>query len=311
MALLLATDFSATERAQWLTLLRAALPGEIIVDDRAALGADAIDVALVANPAPSALQGLPKLRFIQSLWAGVERLLDDPSVPAAIPLARMADPVMNQFMAETAHWAVLSLQRGFFTYTALQRAAQWQPRVVQRADETPVAVLGLGEMGRTVAQRLVANGYPVQGWSRRALPIPGVATHSGPAGLEAVLQDARIVINLLPLTPETRGLFRRDTLQRMQPGAALVNLARGAHVVDADLLAALDSGQLGHAVLDVFHQEPLPAAHPFWAHPRVTVLPHVAAPTDPRSAVAVVVANLKALRSGATPAHLVDRERGY
>ncbi|CAG0944161.1 glyoxylate/hydroxypyruvatereductase [Gammaproteobacteria bacterium] len=311
MAILLATNFGAPERAQWTQLLQHALPGELIVDDRTACAPHAIDIAIVANPPPGALQGLPALRFIQSLWAGVDRLLRDPTIPADVPLARMVDPAMNEAMAETALWAVLSLQRGFFDYARQQRDRRWQPHPQRRADEVNVAVLGLGQMGRTVALRLAANGHRVSGWHRHAQPVAGIETRSGDAGLQALLADAHVVINLLPLTAATQGLFHAGTFAAMRRGAGFVNLARGAHVVEADMLRALDSGQLSHAVLDVFDSEPLPPKHAFWSHPRVTVLPHVAAQTDARSAAGVVAGNVRACREGRPLAHLVDRSRGY
>lgn len=299
MGILLATNFDASGRRQWLDLLRAALPGETIVDERAAGDAEAIDIAIVANPLPGALRGLPKLRLIQSLWAGVERLLADRDIPTDVPLARMVDPAMNEAMAETALWAVLALQRDFFDYAGQQLEARWLQHRQRRADEVAVAVLGLGQMGRTVAARLEANGYRVTGWSSR----------SGP--LEPVLGAADIVIDLLPLTPTTRGLFDATRFAAMRRGASFVNLARGAHVVDADLIAALESGRLHRAVLDVFHVEPLPADHAFWTHPRITVLPHTAAQTDPRSAAEIAARNVRALRAGQPLAALVDRAKGY
>lgn len=312
MAILVAADFTADEWAEWRPALAAALPGEPIL--RGSIDAAqraTIDVALVANPPVGALQGLPQLRFIQSLWAGVDRLLLDASVPAGVPLARMVDPAMNTAMAETALWAVLGLQRRFFHYATQQRSAQWQQHPQRRADEVSVAVLGLGQMGRTAAQTLARHGYRVSGWSTREAVVDGVATSSGEAALHAVLAGADVVVNLLPLTPATRGLFCARTLALLRAGAGLVNLARGAHVVDADLLAALDSGALQHAVLDVFATEPLPAEHPFWHHPKVTVLPHVAAQTDPRSAARIAADNVHVFRAGGVPAHLVDRTRGY
>ena len=326
MAILVAAGFSADEWAQWWPLLQAALPGERLLRDRdeiaasgvAASGvaasevaASEIDIALVANPSPGSLRDLPALRLIQSLWAGVDRLLADASVPAHVPLARMVDPAMNETMAQTALWAVLSLHRGFFRYAAQQRAGLWQPHPLRRADEITVAVLGLGEMGRAAAQRLVQHGYRVIGWSRRAAVVGGVLAQAGAAALPSVLPQAQIVVNLLPLTPETRGLFDAAAFAQMPRGAGFVNLARGAHVVDADLLAALARGQIGHAVLDVFDTEPLPPAHAFWAHPAVTVLPHIAAPTDPCSAAAIAARNVRALREGRPLEHLVDRARGY
>jgi glyoxylate/hydroxypyruvate reductase A len=311
MAILVAADFDAAEWATWWPLLQRALPAEQLVRDRDAAPAQSIDVALVANPPRGSLSDLPGLRLIQSLWAGVDRLLADPGVPAQVPLARMVDPAMNEAMAQTALWAVLSLQRRFFGYAAQQRARVWQPQPWRRADETTIAVLGLGQMGRAAAQRLARHGYRVLGWSRHAASVSGVQVRSGADALPKVLAQAQIVVNLLPLTPATRGLFDAATLAQLPRGASLVNLARGAHVVEADLLAALDAGHLHHAVLDVFAAEPLPSAHPFWSHPSVTVLPHVAAPTDPRSAAPIAARNVRALRAGRSLEHLVDRARGY
>ncbi|HJV61655.1 MAG TPA: glyoxylate/hydroxypyruvate reductase A [Albitalea sp.] len=311
MAILLASRFGAHDLAVWRDALQGVLPEETLLTEPVAGRAHEIDIALAANPPAGALRGLPALRLVQSLWAGVEGLLADRSLPADVPLARMVDPAMNAAMAETAAWAVLSLHRGFFDYAAQQREARWQTHRQRRADEVCVGVLGLGEMGRTVALRLVRDGYRVMGWSTRAAPVAGVHTGAGEAALNALLSAAEIVINLLPLTPATRGFFDARRLAQLRPGAALVNLARGAHVVDEALLAALDAGQIGHAVLDAFEHEPLPAAHPYWSHPKVTLLPHVAAQTDPRSAAQVVAGNVRALRAGRPLAHLVDRSRGY
>ena len=311
MSILLACDFDAGEWARWAPALAAALPGERLLRERGREDA-AIDVAIVANPPPGALAGLPRLALVQSLWAGVERLLDDPTLPAGVPLARMVDPAMSAAMAETALWAVLSLQRGFFRYARLQREARWSPHPQRRADELTVGVLGLGEMGRAAARRIAGHGCRVLGWSATPRALEGIECLAGPEALDArLLPAADVVLDLLPLTPATRGLFDAGRLARMKAGAALVNLARGAHVVQADMLAALDAGRLGHAVLDVFAEEPLPSSHPFWRHERVTVLPHAAAQTDPRSAAAVAAANVRALRRGEAPAHLVDRARGY
>jgi glyoxylate/hydroxypyruvate reductase A len=300
MRVLLTGRFDAGEREAWLAELSRQLPDLHWLDDAEADAHPAgIAAAVVANPAPGLLARLPDLRLIQSLWAGVDKLLADATLPAQVPIARMVDPAMNAAMAETALWAVLSLHRGFFSYQAQQRQGLWRPLPQLRADEVPVRVLGRGQMGGTAAARIAALGYPVQTWGR------------GDGDLAQALAGARIVVNLLPLTPDTRGLLDARAFAALPRGAALVNLARGAHVVDADLLAALASGQLAHAVLDVFHTEPLPAGHPYWQHPQVTVLPHAAAATDERSAAAVVAANLRALQAGAPIAHLVDRTRGY
>lgn len=299
MQILLCGRFRPGERDLWQAALAAAFPaGQWLDADAARAAPQGIRAAVVASPPPGALQGWPQLALVQSLWAGVERLLADPTLPGAVPLARMVDPAMCTAMAETAHWALLALQRDFFSYARQQRERRWQQHAQRRADELRVLVLGRGALGGAVGQRLAAAGYRVAWWARDS-------------DLDAALAQAEVVVNLLPLTPATQGLIDARFFAALPAGAALVNLARGGHVVEADLLAALASGRLAHAVLDVFAQEPLPPAHPLWTHERVTVLPHVAAATDPRSAAAVVAANLQALADGRPLAHLVDRDRGY
>lgn len=299
MQILLWGAFDADEREQWQAALAAAWPaGNWLTLDQARAAPAAVRAAVVANPPPGSLVGLPNLALVQSLWAGVERLVVDPTLPPDVPLARMVDPAMSNAMAETALWAVLGLQRDFFLYARQQRLRQWQQHPQRRADELRVLVLGQGEMGGAVMRRLQAQGQVVSGWRRGQ-------------DLATLLPVHDVVVNLLPLTPATRGLLNAGFFAALPRGASLVNLARGAHVVEADLLAALDSGQLRHAVLDVFGTEPLPPGHVFWDHPQVTVLPHVAAATDARSAAAVVARNLQALVDGTPLAHLVDRGRGY
>jgi glyoxylate/hydroxypyruvate reductase A len=316
MNILLSGEFEAAELHVWQQCLRTALPDARWLDREQALAvADTVQVAVVANPPPGSLRGLPQLRLIQSLWAGVDRLLLDPTLPPGVPIARMVDPAMNASMAETALWATLALHRGYFDYARSQRQGLWQPRPQRRADSVRVLVLGLGQMGLTSARRIAQQGYRVSGWSLRprasSAGLEGIEVHAGDAALPALLAAIDIVINLLPLTPVTRGLLDARFFAAMPAGASVANLARGAHVIDADLLAALDCGQLTHAVLDVFHREPLPAGHAYWSHPQVTVLPHVAAQTDPDSACRVVAANVKALLAGLPLHHLVDGRRGY
>ena len=300
MKVLLCGGLDAAERRAWQAALSAALP-EAQWLDLSAARADraAVQAAVVANPAPGSLQGLPNLRLIQSLWAGVERLIGDASVPADVPLARMVDPAMNAAMAETALWAVLSLHRGFFDYAAQQRAGTWRLQPQRPAGVLRVLVLGQGQMGLAASARIAELGYAVRGWRRDG------------SALLPLLAQTDIAINLLPLTTQTQGLLDARFFAALPPRAAIVNLARGAHVVDADLLAALDSGRLRHAVLDVFATEPLPAGQRYWQHPRVTLLPHAAAQTDPGTAAAVVARNLRAARDGLALQHVVERSRGY
>jgi len=299
MNIVLLGDMPAPEWTLWRAALAAAMPEAHWFDaDAAAAVPETIEAAVVANPPPGSLRPYPGLRLVQSLWAGVDRLLVDKTIPPTLPLARMVDPAMNAAMAETALWATLSLHRGFFAYARRQREGRWHAHAQRRADEVGVLVLGQGQMGRTAAERIAQQGYRVEGWRRSAALAP-------------LLARSDIVVNLLPLTAETSGLLNADFFATLPPKAAIVNLGRGGHVVDADLLAALDSGRLRHAVLDVFHTEPLPPGHAFWAHPRVTMLPHAAAQTDPRSAAQVAAANLRAVRDGRPIEHLVDRARGY
>jgi glyoxylate/hydroxypyruvate reductase A len=316
MNILLSGEFEAAELHVWQQSLGAALPDARWLDrDEALAMADAVEVAVVANPPPGSLLGLPKLRLIQSLWAGVDRLLLDPTLPPGVPIARMVDPAMNASMAETALWATLALHRGYFDYALSQRQGLWQPRPQRRADSVNVLILGLGQMGLSAARRIAQQGYRVSGWSLRPRPdtldLDGLVCHAGASALSELQVKSDIVINLLPLTAATHGLLDARFFAALPRGAGLVNLARGAHVVDADLLAALDRGHLAHAVLDVFHTEPLPSDHRYWSHPNVTLLPHVAAQTDPSSASQVVAANVRSLLEGRPLAHLVQRERGY
>ncbi|MCU0813797.1 MAG: glyoxylate/hydroxypyruvate reductase A [Burkholderiaceae bacterium] len=320
MDLLLTGELDAAERERWRAELAAALagalPGARLWCDGESFDAAAIGVALAANPPPGRLQRLPNLKLVHSLWAGVDRLLADPTLPPGVPIVRMVDPAMSAAMAETALWAVLALHRGFFAYARRQRERRWQVHAQKRADEITVTVLGLGQMGLAAARRLDSVGYRVAGWTLQPRPPAddGIVRHAGADALPALLAASDVVVNLLPLTPATRGLIDARFLGALPPGAGLVNLARGAHVVEADLLAALDGGRLRDAVLDVFAVEPLPAGHAFWRHPRVTVLPHAAALTDPRSASAVVARHLAAWAAGRAPEELtgwVDRTRGY
>ncbi|MEO5735457.1 MAG: glyoxylate/hydroxypyruvate reductase A [Rubrivivax sp.] len=300
MNVLLCGELDVAETEVWQQALTAAMPEAVWLDLSAARQAPAaVQAAVVANPSPGSLQGLPNLRLIQSLWAGVDRLLADPTLPPGVPIARMVDPTLNAAMAETALWAVLSLHRGYFDYAQQQQQRMWQQMPQRRADECSVLVLGQGRMGSAAAERLAQQGFRVRGWRRDDIPLP------------RLLVDAEVVVNLLPLTAATRGLIDAEFFAALPRGASLVNLGRGGHVVDNDLLAALDRGHLSRAVLDVFHTEPLPVAHPFWSHPRVTMLPHAAALTDPRSAAALAVANLRAARDGQRLSHPVERSRGY
>lgn len=296
---------STTESpARWLPLLEQALP-----QDRFTLEPSAhIDVALVANPPEGTFAQLPHLKLVHSLWMGIDGLLADPELPRGVPVARLIDPGMIAAMSETVLAHVLDWHRLHFRYREQQFERIWQPLPQVMANERTIGILGLGMLGAAVAQALAALGFRVLGWSRRLRPVAGVQSLTE---LSEVLERSDVVVCLLPLTHHTRGILNADTFAQMPEGACLINVARGAHVVENDLRAALDSGWITHAYLDVFENEPLAPGHPFWRHPRVTLTPHVAALTEPRTAFPRIVANIERLRHGEPLDGLVDPVTGY
>ena len=298
----------AEDPAAWVPALRARLPDSRVLTAADAFDPREIEIAVVANPPAGALRDLPGLRLVQSLWMGVEGLVADPTVPPDVAIARMVDPEMTSQMPEAALAHVLFLHRLHDVYGCQQRERTWRPYPQPLAGARRVGVLGLGELGARTATVLAAAGFRVHGWSRTPKRIDGVDADTD---LDAVLERSEILVNLLPLTPDTRGLLDAARLALLPHGACLVNLARGPHIVDADLLAALDSGRLRHAILDVFTEEPLPPEHPYWTHPAVTVMPHVAAQSTPESCIPVVVENVRRLAAGEPLLHLVDRTTGY
>jgi len=296
---------------RWLPRLRAALP-----QDRFVVWPDVgdpaqVEVALVAKPAPGALAGFPRLRLVQSLWMGVDTLLADPALPRGTPIARLVDPGMVAAMSETVLARVLDWHRHLFRYRAQQARREWAALPQHLASDRTVGLLGLGELGRDAAAKLRALGFNVCGWSRRPKRVDGVECFHGETGLPEVLARSGAIVCLLPLTAATRGILNARAFARLPEGACVINVARGAHVVDADLLAALDSGALAHAYLDVFETEPLPPGDPYWTHPAVTVTPHIAAVTEPRTSIAKVTANIERVRRGERPEALVDVSAGY
>jgi glyoxylate/hydroxypyruvate reductase len=301
-----------SETAAWITALSMAMPQERIVafsqlkaDERAAAR-----VAIVANPDPAQLDQLPALQWVQSLWAGVERLLTELRNPNT-GIVRLEDPQLAATMAEAVLAWTLYLHRDMPAYAAQQRARVWQALPFRLPNERRVAILGLGHMGARAAQILLANGFDVIGWSRTEKIIEGVKTFSGVATLNNVLAQADIVVCVLPLTADTRNLLNKNRLTHCEPNAALINFGRGAIVNTADLIAALDRGTLSHAVLDVFDVEPLPAESALWHHEKVTVLPHISAPTHRNSATKVVAGNITRYRATGVVPKTVNRQVGY
>ena len=296
---------SQTEKAEvWVPLLQQALPRDEIVatPDRS------VDIALVATPPEGTFEKLGRPKLVQSLWMGVEKLLTDPALPRGVPLARLIDPGMVSAMSETVIAHVLDWHRHLYRYREQQRGRIWR-RIEQRlASDRSVGLLGLGELGSDAARKLLALGFNVAGWSRRPKDLPGVHCFTD---LDAMLRTTDALVCLLPLTVQTAGILNARTFSLLKRGGCVINVARGAHLVVPDLLAALASGALAHAYLDVFQPEPLPARDPLWDHPGVTITPHIAALTEPRTAVPKIVENVERVRRGETPLHLVDFQAGY
>ncbi|MGF6638588.1 2-hydroxyacid dehydrogenase [Paraburkholderia sp. MM6662-R1] len=253
---------------------------------------------------------LPNLEVVFSVGAGVDQL-DLSQIPAHLPVVRMLEPGIVEGMVEYVTEAVLAIHRDLFDYGLQQRARVWQPMPLRAAASRRIGVLGLGMLGRAVLERLRLFGFACAGWSRSKHELEGIDCYAGEAGLDELLARADILICLLPLTDATRGLLCRRVFDILPRGASLVHVGRGPQLVGADLLDALQRGQIHSAVLDVTDPEPLPADHPLWAQPRVRITPHIASATRPEPAVDAVLENLRRYRSGERMNGLIDRTRGY
>jgi glyoxylate/hydroxypyruvate reductase A len=249
-----------------------------------------------------------RAKAVLSLWAGVERIVGNASLTQ--PLCRMVDPALTEGMVEWVVGHALRHHLGLDRYTQ-NPGRIWDPTCPPLARERKVAMLGTGALGQACARALMALNFRVEGWSRSPKTLPDLICHHGEAGLKAVLTGADIVVTLLPRTPDTENTLNAVTMAWMKPGAVILNPGRGALIDDTALLAALDTGQIGHATLDVFRVEPLPQDHPFWAHPRVTVTPHIAADTRPDTSAEVIAENIRRGEAGEPFVNLVDRARGY
>ncbi|MEY9123046.1 2-hydroxyacid dehydrogenase [Bradyrhizobium yuanmingense] len=252
----------------------------------------------------------PNLELVFSVGAGVDQF-DTTKVPAHIPLVRMLEPGIAETMVEYVTMAVLALHRDLLDFIGQQRQQVWREIRITPARRRHVGVMGLGQLGQAVLERLKTFGFPLLGWNRSPREIEGVTCYAGADALPEFLAQADILVCLLPLTDHTRGILDAELFARLPRGAGLVNVGRGPHLVEADLLAALDSGALSGAVLDVTDPEPLPAGHPFWSHPRILLTPHNASMTTPDTAVDFVLDVIARHRRGEELPGLVDRRRGY
>jgi glyoxylate/hydroxypyruvate reductase A len=294
--------------APWIAGLSAALPGAIVEEWRP--GAPPADHAVVWAPPQQLFDEQPRLKGIFNTGAGVDALLKL-RLPREAVLVRLDDAGMSVQMAEFVCHALIRHFRELDGYEQDMAQGRWSFRRPRARSEFPVGVMGLGVLGQRVAQAVAGFEFPVRGWSRGAKEVAGVECFAGAEQLDAFLAGTRVLVNLLPLTPDTQDIMNRATLSRLLPGGYVINVARGAHLVDEDLLALVESGHLAGAALDVFRTEPLPPEHPFWRHPKITVTPHTSARTLRDESIAQIAGKIRAFERGEPIAGVVDLQRGY
>ena len=300
-----------TDGLQWKAVLEAAFgPVDFRTLDTLGNTAD-IEIVLAWKPPRGLIGSFANAKMIVSLGMGVDHLLADDQLPAGVPITRIMDDGLVGQMSEYALYWALRHHRDIDKYAASQKTAAWKPEDFIDTIHRRIGVMGLGTIGQDIAGKFARLGFPTAGWSRTKKSIPDVETFHEAYGLKPFLARSDILINVLPLTRQTRGLLNSEAFAALPAGAYFINIARGGHVVDDDLLAALESGHLGGATLDVFNEEPLPAGHAYWRHPKVRVTPHIAGATNPRTASPGVIENIERLRSGQPLIHRVDPKSGY
>ena len=301
-----------TKSQPWLDLLRSHLPDALV--EAWAPGMDIkADYAVVWAPPQQFFDEQTALKGIFNIGAGVDALIKL-RLPEGVPVVRLDDAGMSVQMAEYVCHAVIRHFREFDVYEADVAEGKWSYRKPRLRSDFPVGVMGLGVLGQRVSRALAQFDFPVLGWSRSAKTVDGVLCFSGDDGFKAFLAATRILVCLLPLTPDTQNIMRHETLSCLLPGAYVINVARGGHLVDEDLMALIDGGHIAGATLDVFRTEPLPVSHAFWTHPKITVTPHTSARTLREESIAQIVGKILALQGGASIdglAGVVDLKKGY
>ena len=302
---------SGDKSGRVLKTIQQHLPNDVLEVWPAVSDKKAVSSAIVWQPPADFFDGLDNLQNVLSIAAGVDHLLQHPGLPPSANVIRLLDAGMAEPMAEYALYGVLHAQRCMNELAHAQANKEWVNLNAYKASEFKVGILGAGQLGARVAQRLVLNGYNVSCWSRSEKQLPNVKTVAGIDNLNGFLNDKQVLICLLPLTNETRQIINASTLSQLPDGAYFINPGRGAHVDEQALLNALNTNKLSGALLDVFCEEPLPAESPLWSHPNVIVTPHVAAPTPTLEAAIQIAQSLKLLSDGEKPPGLVNRQRGY
>lgn len=298
---------------KWKQALQDIMPEEqiFLFDELDPKYYDNCEVAIVANPDPQNLKKLPNLKWVHSVWAGVERLIEDSKKHKNLQIVRLVDSQLSKTMSEAVLAWTLYLHRDIPKYAKQQTQEIWLPHEYTPPEEKTVSLLGLGELGTAAAIKLVDNGFNVCGWSRTSKKIPRLECYTGEDGLKEMLTRTDIAISMLPLTHETKGFINKNFFLTLKKNASFINFSRGAIVDDSALREALNNDYLNHAILDVFHEEPLSASSWHWHHEKVTVLPHISAPTNRKTASAIVAENIEKYRKNGTIPESVDLIKGY
>jgi glyoxylate/hydroxypyruvate reductase A len=295
----------------WTPHLRRLIPElDIRTEDDPARRSD-ITYCIAWRPQPGSFAALPNLKVVFSMGAGVDGIVADATYPRHVPLSRVVDPTLSQAMTEYVVLNVLYWHRRMHDLEGLQKQKKWRQFGAPRAPDVRVGIMGFGVLGQSAALALKALNYQLLGWSATPKAMDGVTTFHGKDQLDSFLSKTDILVCLLPLTPDTTGILNARTFSKLPDGACIINCARGGHQVEADIIAALDSGRLRGASLDVFNTEPLPDTSPLWSHPKIRISPHNAAMTDPASFMAHVAATIRRMDQGLPPENLVDFARGY
>ena len=295
----------------WVQGIKNAVPDESVFLYPDIGNPEEVQYAIVWKPARGVFKKFPNLKVIASMGAGVDHILDDPDLPGDVLVTRITDEYLTSDMGEYVLAMVMNHLRHFKDLQQAQNEGRWAHGLYRRLSDVTVGVLGIGELGIYTAELLRKMGCRVNGWARSKKDIEGISTFSGDEELTDFLSLSEIVVCLLPLTSKTTGILNRDLFSKMPQGGYIINVARGQHLVDNDLIDAIDSGQLSGAALDVFQQEPLPKEHPFWKHPKITITPHVASFTKPEAVIPKLVDNFRRMKNGEPLVNVVDLAKGY
>ncbi len=304
--------FSNVHKIQpWIDALKNAGPGIEVISHEEIKDKKKVKFALAWDHPKGIFKEYPNLKCISSMGAGVDHIMSDPEIPEQIKIVRIIDPLLSQDLAEFALALVMSHMRGFGKYFNNQHRKTWKKSMYMRIPDAKIGVMGTGAIGNHVALFLQSLGFSIVGWGKTPGKQAEYKRFHGGDQLDEFLNNINILICLLPLTPETKGILNRNTMGKLINGAYLINLGRGLHVVDQDLIEMIDSGHLSGASLDVFENEPLPEDHPFWSHPAIQITPHVASLTAPNSVAPQIIENYHRAINGQQLLNIVDRNQGY